>query len=205
MIRKNTGEAVTSATKATAAKLSALDSGWSVEARLKITLSALETVSELKGVGPATASLILSVYSPDDVPFFQDELFAWCVPDKADAKLKYDKKEYIELFSGSQEVRQRLGHGTSMVELEKASFVLRHQELLDEAEKQKLESEELGSPEQAAGTVEKSSRAEKDGTERGPTDDTVDDQTSRKSDKKRKPVTTTTSDTTQRRSKRAKK
>ena len=36
---------------------------------------ALKTLTTLRGIGPATASLLLSVYDPDNAPFFSDELF----------------------------------------------------------------------------------------------------------------------------------
>ncbi|CCG82413.1 protein of unknown function [Taphrina deformans PYCC 5710] len=49
----------------------------------------------LKAVGPATASLILSVFY-DSAPFFSDE-FAAFHPTKDGAKLKYTLKEYTDL------------------------------------------------------------------------------------------------------------
>ena len=52
----------------------------------------MKTASILRGVGPATASLVLSVAFPMDVPFFGDEVFEWLCggegPEKR--KLKYD-------------------------------------------------------------------------------------------------------------------
>ncbi|KAG7101276.1 hypothetical protein HYQ44_018937 [Verticillium longisporum] len=38
---------------------------------------ALATLAKLKGIGPATASLLLAVHRPDDVPFFSDEAYYW--------------------------------------------------------------------------------------------------------------------------------
>ncbi|KAL8938840.1 MAG: hypothetical protein Q9216_003679 [Gyalolechia sp. 2 TL-2023] len=38
---------------------------------------ALSALCTLRGIGPATASLILSCYDPVTVPFFSDELFRW--------------------------------------------------------------------------------------------------------------------------------
>lgn len=82
-------------------------------------------LSKFKGVGPATASLILSVYSPSVAPFFSDELFRWvCWDEKQGWKqqIKYDTKEYNMLWDGVQKLRERLGD-VSAVTLEKVAFV----------------------------------------------------------------------------------
>lgn len=139
MIRKNSEGAVKEATAKAAKTLSAVKEAKSPAKCLEATLLAMGQASELKGVGPATAALIASLYDPDNVPFFQDELFAWCVPERANDKLKYDRKEYSELFKRACGVRERLGHETGMVELEKASFVLEHVDLLDSSERKALE------------------------------------------------------------------
>ena len=39
----------------------------------------MKGLSTLNGVGPATASLIMSVAFPSDMPYFSDELYFWCV------------------------------------------------------------------------------------------------------------------------------
>ena len=140
MIRKNEAAAVTKATAAAAKSLSSLGPTTPVQKALDLSLEALDAAAKLTGVGPATAALILSIYDPVNVPFFQDELFAWCVPEKEGTKLKYDKKEYSELFKRVYEVRKRLGKGTRMVDLEQASFVLRHIDLVDELDRKSLET-----------------------------------------------------------------
>lgn len=49
---------------------------------------ALKTITKLKGIGPATASLLLSVHDPEHVIFFSDEAFYWlcCEGKKAPTK-----------------------------------------------------------------------------------------------------------------------
>ena len=131
MIRKNDGKAVLEATEATAKSLASMPSNPTMSQALDVTLSAMNTISKLSGVGPATASLVLAVYSPR-IPFFQDELWAWLFPEKAGGKLKYDRKEYEMLFCKCWEVRERAGKGVDMVALEKASFVLQHIDLVPE-------------------------------------------------------------------------
>lgn len=97
--------------------------------------TALTQLCKLKGVGPATASLLLSVYDPVHAPFFSDELFRWiCWDEKAgwDRKIKYDAKEYRMLCEGVQVLVERFGSRVEgadgkevqAVELEKVAYVL---------------------------------------------------------------------------------
>lgn len=97
--------------------------------------TAITQLCKLKGVGPATASLILSVYDPVQAPFFSDELFRWiCWDERAgwDRKIKYDAKEYRMLCEGVQALMERFGSGAEgtggkgvqAVELEKVAYVL---------------------------------------------------------------------------------
>ncbi|EME44721.1 hypothetical protein DOTSEDRAFT_98624, partial [Dothistroma septosporum NZE10] len=88
---------------------------------------ALAELTKLKGIGPATASLLLSVYDPDHTPFFSDELFRWAFwsPAKGkgwDRSIKYTPKEYLELFEKVQELCERLE--VKAIEAEKVAYVL---------------------------------------------------------------------------------
>ncbi|KAI9682377.1 MAG: hypothetical protein M1817_000431 [Caeruleum heppii] len=81
-------------------------------------LLAIATLTTLRGIGPATASLLLSVVFPTTVPFFSDELFRWVTysdspgkgaSDKGWArKIKYSPKELERLFEGCDAVREKL-------------------------------------------------------------------------------------------------
>jgi hypothetical protein len=124
MIRKNDPKLVSELTASAATMLKALDSNDNRHFALKTVMTAMATVSKLTGVGPATASLILSVYRPYEVPFFQDELYAWCFPEEKDGKLKYDLKEYKALFERCWEVNSKISGEFGVGDLEKASFVV---------------------------------------------------------------------------------
>ena len=97
-------------------------------------LVSLKTLVKLKGIGPATASLLLSVYAPGDVPFFSDELFRWCLWDEAAAggkarggwnrEVKYTVREYEALVGKVGGLKERLGDGVRAVDLEKVAWVL---------------------------------------------------------------------------------
>lgn len=88
---------------------------------------AIKTLTSLKGIGPATASLMLSVYNPDKAPFFSDELFRWAFFESGrgngwDRRIKYTAKEYAELYDKVQELISRLN--VSAVDTEKVAYVL---------------------------------------------------------------------------------
>ena len=101
----------------------------------KATKQSLDILTKLRGVGPATASLLLSVYAPETVPFFSDELFRWCLFEDAkgkgggwDREIKYNLKEYLELFDRVQELRQRFEkqfeRRLAAIDVEKVAYVL---------------------------------------------------------------------------------
>lgn len=91
--------------------------------------SAVQLLTSLRGIGPATASLLLSVHNPDGVPFFSDELFRWVMWDEKDGgadkwkrKIKYNLKEYEELVKKVADLVGRLG--VRAVDCEKVAWVL---------------------------------------------------------------------------------
>ncbi|KAL9023180.1 MAG: hypothetical protein Q9180_008346 [Flavoplaca navasiana] len=106
---------------------------------------AISTLSKLKGIGPATASLLLSCYDPISIPFFSDELFRWLhwrtnvsgnskkrkskgMEDDGNAnrKIGYTAKEYASMFEKTTSLRERLskeaGEPVTAVEIEKAAY-----------------------------------------------------------------------------------
>jgi hypothetical protein len=91
--------------------------------------ASLAVLTKLRGIGPATASLMLSVLRPDEIPFFSDELYRWAMWEDGKGKgwdrgIKYSVKEYLELFGRVKEVRERSGSEVKAVELEKVAYVL---------------------------------------------------------------------------------
>ena len=95
--------------------------------------ASITKLSELKGIGPATASLLLSVYDPESVPFFSDELFRWCFWSAGagkgwDRPIKYNPKEFLELFTYVQQFLKRFkanfDKDVSAVDMEKVAYVL---------------------------------------------------------------------------------
>jgi len=91
-------------------------------------VAALKVLTDLKGIGPATASLLLSAYAPDIVPFFSDEVFRWVMWDEPGKPggwkrvIKYNAKEFEEVLRRVGEMRERLG--LKAVEVEKVAYVL---------------------------------------------------------------------------------
>lgn len=81
--------------------------------------SALAVLAELRGVGPATASLLLAVHDPDRVVFFGDEVFHWlCAAPPA----KYSAGEYRMLHERAGELAARLA--VTAADIERVAFVL---------------------------------------------------------------------------------
>ena len=94
---------------------------------------AIIALGKLKGVGPATASLILSSYDPVKIPFFSDELFRYLHWSEGkgngwDRKINYSIKEYRDLYEKTQELRQRLekesGDVVKAIDLEKMAYAI---------------------------------------------------------------------------------
>lgn len=84
--------------------------------------AAVDALAKLKGIGPATASLLLAVHDPDNVVFFADEAFYWlCCGAKRDP-IKYNQKEYRELNESSQALAKRLK--VKAVDVERVAYVL---------------------------------------------------------------------------------
>ncbi|RBQ94098.1 hypothetical protein VDGD_00991 [Verticillium dahliae] len=83
---------------------------------------ALATLAKLKGIGPATASLLLAVHRPDDVPFFSDEAYYWLCNGGKRESLKYNMKEYDELILEARALMKRLE--VSAMDVEKVSYVV---------------------------------------------------------------------------------
>jgi len=97
---------------------------------------AVTTLSKLKGIGPATASLLLSCYDSENVPFFSDELFRYLHWEDArskgwDRKIGYTMKEYKAVYEKTTLLRERLGNECEKtvpaIEIEKAAYVLGRQ------------------------------------------------------------------------------
>ncbi|OHW93196.1 hypothetical protein CSPAE12_08144 [Colletotrichum incanum] len=87
---------------------------------------ALDILTKLKGIGPATASLLLSAHYPQKVLFFSDEAYFWLCNKGQKASLKYNMKEYESLSAEARNLMKRLD--ISAMEVEKVAYVLLKQE-----------------------------------------------------------------------------
>jgi len=103
------------------------------------TRKALNELTKLQGVGAATASLLLSTYQPNDVPFFSDELYKWCFWEEGTGKgwdrvLKYTAQEYARLCDRVDTFKTRWqggdtlfvddDSGVSALNIEKVAYTL---------------------------------------------------------------------------------
>jgi hypothetical protein len=97
---------------------------------------ALREAAQLHGIGPATATLICSIYDPTNVCFFEDELAAWLCPNLP--KLKYTWAEYKLLFTEMGKLRTMLCSDYKAVDIEKVGFVIGHLRMVDAEQKEAL-------------------------------------------------------------------
>jgi len=86
------------------------------------SISALRTLALLTGIGPATASLLLSVHDPENVLFFSDEAYRWLVCDGKEQAIKYSLKEYEELEMKARALMKKLDVGAR--DVERVAFVI---------------------------------------------------------------------------------
>ncbi|RFU34817.1 hypothetical protein B7463_g1567, partial [Scytalidium lignicola] len=79
--------------------------------------------ASLKGIGPATASLLLSVYDPTKIVFFSDEAYRWlCAGGNKAAEIKYNFREIDDLFEKSRALMERLQ--MPALDIERVAYVL---------------------------------------------------------------------------------
>lgn len=142
----------------------------------------LKLLTQLKGIGPATASLVLSCIWPMESPFFSDELFRWLHwdgknADGTNARIKagkgwsrsigYTPKEYQSLILRGEKVQERLNNDESklsFLDIEKVAYGLGK-------EKIDIDSIEAEDPQSEAAEVESlhlDPGAPKRGTKRKP-------------------------------------
>ncbi|KAG9677142.1 hypothetical protein KCU99_g2102, partial [Aureobasidium melanogenum] len=112
----------------------------------------------LRGVGPATASLLLNTYDGEKVPFFSDELYRWVAFSEGkgngwDRKIKYSAKEYQELYRRVEILRERLGKESdetiTSVRVEMVAYVLGRRQI-GGAKRKEIEEEDREGAEQEA-------------------------------------------------------
>ena len=84
--------------------------------------SIINKIAELKGVGPATASLILAIHDPEHVTFFSDECYGWLVDG---GEIKYNVAEFVELHEKSKTLISKFGAAVTALDIEKVSFVIK--------------------------------------------------------------------------------
>ncbi|KIH91890.1 hypothetical protein SPBR_01853 [Sporothrix brasiliensis 5110] len=94
-------------------------------ARDGAALRSVKMLCELKGIGPATASLLLAVHYPKEVIFFSDEVYAWlCGGASHNPPSKYNAKEYESVVDGMLALVRRLPEEFGPLDVEKVAYVV---------------------------------------------------------------------------------
>lgn len=108
--------------------------------------AAMTVLTKMRGIGPATAALLLSVHDAERVIFFSDEAFWWlCCDGKRGGPIKYNPKEYESLRAEANKLVSRLAVTATAVE--KVAYVLMKRdagESLASSAKSKLETSRKG-------------------------------------------------------------
>ncbi|KAI7086926.1 hypothetical protein KC356_g4644 [Hortaea werneckii] len=103
----------------------------------------LDVFTRLKGVGAATATLLMASYDQINIPFFSDEVYRWIHHDDAPTKpalkgggasgwtreVRYTIKDYLDFYPKVQQLRERLtlesnGAQVTALDVEKVAYVL---------------------------------------------------------------------------------
>ena len=103
----------------------------------------LDILCKLRGIGPATASLLLSVHDPEQVIFFSDEAFYWLCSGGEKAPIKYNAKEYEALRREADTLVKRIG--VSATDVEKVAYVVMKGES-EQTSRPKKSTEKTGAP-----------------------------------------------------------
>ncbi|KAK6537819.1 hypothetical protein TWF694_010722 [Orbilia ellipsospora] len=101
----------------------------------------IKHLTKLKGIGPATATAVLSTMFSDTIPMFSDEAFRWVMMDGSKSsggwnrKIAYNAKEYAEFFGRVRTLCRRLtfenkGIAIGAGSVEKVGWVLGQQAAL---------------------------------------------------------------------------
>ncbi|KAL9480078.1 hypothetical protein ACSS6W_004864 [Trichoderma asperelloides] len=106
-----------------------LDSARHLYTKSKDAGGTVKTLAKLKGIGPATASLLLSVHDAQNVIFFSDEAFYWLCCGGKKAAIKYNIDEYAALRDEAEALIKRLD--VSATDIEKVAYVLMKGPALD--------------------------------------------------------------------------
>ncbi|GAB1731275.1 hypothetical protein NU195Hw_g4244t1 [Hortaea werneckii] len=103
----------------------------------------LDVFTRLKGVGAATATLLMASYDQTNIPFFSDEVYRWVHHDDAPTRpalkgggasgwtreVRYTIKDYLDFYPKVQQLRERLnlesnGAHVTALDVEKVAYVL---------------------------------------------------------------------------------
>ncbi|KAB2574874.1 uncharacterized protein LTHEOB_9359 [Lasiodiplodia theobromae] len=147
LVRSNAPSAVEAATTEAFGILSSSRGASGGEDGQNARMEALDVLTKaLKGVGPATASLVLACREPRSTPFFSDEMYRWmCWGEAKGAKgqgegwarrIQYTRGKYKMLLEKATEVVERvrawglgeeLGEMGEAVAVEKVAWVLQRE------------------------------------------------------------------------------
>ena len=102
------------------------DRGKKLAGHVEAALAAVKVLSTMRGIGPATASLLAAVHCPDECIFFSDEAYAWLVGGGPlySQPQKYNMQEYESVARAMVQLRRRLPVEYGAQDIEQVAYVL---------------------------------------------------------------------------------
>lgn len=89
----------------------------------------VKMLCDLRGIGPATASLLVAAHRPMETIFFSDEAYAWLAGGSSyNPPSKYNQKEYEELAEANWKLLQRLPEKYGAQQIEQVAYVIMYDE-----------------------------------------------------------------------------
>ncbi|KAL1903599.1 hypothetical protein Sste5346_000228 [Sporothrix stenoceras] len=104
----------------------------------------VKMLCDLKGIGPATASLLVAAHYPKQTIFFSDEAYAWLAGGPSyNPPSKYNHKEYEDLMDASWQLIQRLPEEYGAQDIEQVAFVIMYDKKNGAAAKKAAKAEKV--------------------------------------------------------------
>lgn len=89
-------------------------------------------IEKLRGFGLSTATLLISLYRPADLPYFSEELRRWCLTpgELTSPETRGSVAEYLKVVRRVLGLRRRFGEEVKAVDVERVAYVLSRRNLL---------------------------------------------------------------------------
>ncbi|CAK7228248.1 hypothetical protein SBRCBS47491_006841 [Sporothrix bragantina] len=147
LVESNSESAVEATVEEAVAKyrstVAEIKGGVKLSGHVEAALAAVKVLSTMRGIGPATASLLAAVHFPKECIFFSDEAYAWLAGGSSHSPpSKYNIKEYEDVARGMVQLLRRLPDEYGAQDVEQVAYVLMYDKTAPLAGKSKEAAKE---------------------------------------------------------------